>query len=90
MNPAARTAWLTDGLAPERIERVAAGGHHAIHPWDAQVDEAGIRLAHRHGLAVNVWTVDDPERMRQLIAWGVDGICTNVPDIALAVRAGDA
>ena len=27
-------------------------------------------------------------RMRELIAWGVDGICTNVPDVALAVRRG--
>jgi glycerophosphoryl diester phosphodiesterase len=26
--------------------------------------------------------------MRELIAWGVDGICTDVPDVALAVRAG--
>jgi len=25
--------------------------------------------------------------MRELVAWGVDGICTNLPDVALAVRA---
>jgi glycerophosphoryl diester phosphodiesterase len=29
--------------------------------------------------------------MRQLIEWGVDGICTNVPDVALEViRRGGA
>jgi glycerophosphoryl diester phosphodiesterase len=39
------------------------------------------------GLQVNVWTVDDPDRMRELIEWGVDGIVTNVPDVALRVRA---
>ena len=43
--------------------------------------------AHAAGIAVNTWTCDDPDRMRELIEWGVDGICTNVPDIALAVRA---
>jgi glycerophosphoryl diester phosphodiesterase len=37
------------------------------------------------GLQVNVWTVDDPERMAELVALEVDGIVTNVPDVARAV-----
>ena len=40
---------------------------------------------HAAGLAVNVWTVDDPDRMVELVALGVDGIVTNVPDVALRV-----
>jgi hypothetical protein len=24
--------------------------------------------------------------MRRLIGWGIDGICTNVPDLGVAVR----
>ncbi|MBM3741858.1 MAG: glycerophosphodiester phosphodiesterase, partial [Actinobacteria bacterium] len=35
-----------------------------------------------HGLQINTWTCDDPVRMRELVEWGVDGICTNVPDLA--------
>jgi glycerophosphoryl diester phosphodiesterase len=31
---------------------------------------------------VNVWTVDDPDRMAELLAHGVDGLCTNVPAVA--------
>jgi glycerophosphoryl diester phosphodiesterase len=42
-----------------------------------------IETFHAHGVQVNTWTCDDPVRMRELIAWGVDGICTNVPDVAL-------
>jgi len=28
--------------------------------------------------------------MAELVEWGIDGLCTNVPDIALAVLAGRA
>lgn len=32
---------------------------------------------HRRGLVVVAWTVDDLERARELVAWGVDGITTH-------------
>lgn len=44
-----------------------------------------IREAHAKGIAVEPWTVDDPELMRQYIAWGVDGIITDRPDIMVAL-----
>jgi len=44
-----------------------------------------IRLAHKAGLAVQVWTVDEPDDMRRLLTWGVDGIITDRPDIAVRV-----
>ena len=84
--PAVRTAFLTSTLDPDTVVRTAEAGHDAIHPWDRIVDEATVRHAHSLGLAVNVWTCDDPARMRELMAWGVDGICTNVPDVALDIR----
>jgi glycerophosphoryl diester phosphodiesterase len=84
--PAVRTAWLVVEAGAAEVAIAAAGGHVAIHPYVQTLDEGLIRAAHAAGLAVNTWTCDDPERMRELIAWGVDGICTNVPDVALAVR----
>ncbi|MBX3312945.1 MAG: glycerophosphodiester phosphodiesterase [Actinobacteria bacterium] len=70
-----------DGFA----DSMAAAGHRALHPWDLIVDEALVEAAHRHGLEVNVWTVNDPDRMRTLVDMGVDGLCTDVPDVARAV-----
>ena len=44
-----------------------------------------IREAHRRNLPVQVWTVDDPDDMRRLLEWGVDGIQTDRPDILARV-----
>ena len=85
--PGVRTAWLTYQLDDAAIAAVVAGGHHAVHPYYELVSAESLRAAHAAGIAVNTWTCDDPERMADLIAWGIDGICTNVPDVALAVRA---
>lgn len=41
------------------------------------------RAAHRHGVEVHVWTVNEPDEMRRLVASGVDGIVTDYADIAL-------
>jgi glycerophosphoryl diester phosphodiesterase len=67
------------------IDACAAAGHVALHPWDPTVDAELVERCHAAGLAINVWTVDDPDRMRELTAIGVDGIVTNVPDVARAV-----
>ncbi|MFE6733632.1 glycerophosphodiester phosphodiesterase family protein [Microbacterium sp. NPDC057650] len=42
-----------------------------------------LGAAHRHGVEVHVWTVNEPELMRDLVALGVDGIITDHADVAL-------
>ena len=44
-----------------------------------------IREAHAKNIAVEPWTVDDPELMKQYIEWGVDGIMTDRPDLMIDV-----
>ncbi len=43
------------------------------------VNEAFIEAAHRAGVAVHVWTIDDGSEMRELVDLGVDGIITDLP-----------
>lgn len=45
------------------------------------VDEPFVAAAHRRGLAVHVWTIDDAEEMRRLVDLGVDGIMTDRPSV---------
>ncbi|WP_277525523.1 glycerophosphodiester phosphodiesterase [Arthrobacter sp. ES3-54] len=44
-----------------------------------------IRRAHRHGLQVHVWTVNEPSEMHRLLDLGVDGIVTDRADLLKAV-----
>ncbi len=44
------------------------------------IDEALIATAHEAGVQLIAWTVNSTPHARQLAAWGVDGICTDVPD----------
>ena len=44
-----------------------------------------VRAATRAGLPVQVWTVDEPDRMEKLLAWGVRGLITDRPDLAVPV-----
>ncbi|MEU7893814.1 glycerophosphodiester phosphodiesterase family protein [Nonomuraea sp. NPDC049152] len=40
-----------------------------------------VRRVHSHGMEVFTWTVDDPDVMRRMISYRVDGIITNKPDV---------
>lgn len=49
--------------------------------------EKFIQNVHKAGKKVNVWTVNDRAKMQELISKGVDGLITNVPDIARTVSS---
>jgi glycerophosphoryl diester phosphodiesterase len=44
-----------------------------------------VRAAHRRGLQVHAWTIDEEQDMRRLLGLGVDGIITDRPDRLLEV-----
>ncbi len=43
-----------------------------------------LDAAHRRGVEVHVWTVNDVDEMRRLVALGVDGVVTDRADLAVA------
>lgn len=46
-----------------------------------------LAYLHRLGLAVHVWTIDDPEKMNRLLDMGVDGIMTDRVEVLRDVYA---
>lgn len=47
-----------------------------------------VRVARRAGVPVQAWIVDDPAEMRTLLTWGVTGLISDRPDLAVAVVRG--
>jgi glycerophosphoryl diester phosphodiesterase len=73
-------------LPGEQLGRVRRFAQ-AIGPWHGAVDADLVTEAHRLGLAVRPWTVDEPAEIARLVRLGVDGVITNAPDVALAAAA---
>ncbi|HET6794908.1 MAG TPA: glycerophosphodiester phosphodiesterase [Acidimicrobiales bacterium] len=46
-----------------------------------------VEFAHRHGVAVHVWTIDDPDDMEVLVDQGVDAVMTDRPSALTPVLA---
>lgn len=58
------------------------------HSWKL-ITAQSVEAAHRIGVEVQVWTVDETAEMRALLALGVDGILTNHPSRMIRVLRGD-
>ena len=73
-----------DGRVAGAVARAAAGtawkAGWAPHFKALTADD--VALAQLLGLAVLPWTVNEAQDMERLIGWGVDGLCTDRPDIA--------
>jgi len=65
---------------PGYFKRNQTDGY-SLHPSHEIVDASYVEAAKRQGLKVYPWTIDDPQRMRELIRAGVSGIITNRPKL---------
>ena len=59
------------------------GDYIALHPHLTDVTKEQIVRVHRLKRRVHVWTVNQAEDMARLNTWGVDGIFTDDPQLAL-------
>jgi glycerophosphoryl diester phosphodiesterase len=80
LNDTIATAVLTDDRLYRPAEYLTRVDADALHPGGYVPDRDDVQAIRDTGRGVNVWTENDPERMRKLIAAGVTGIITDYPD----------
>jgi glycerophosphoryl diester phosphodiesterase len=51
----------------------------AVWVYHPIITPKAVEVAHELGLELMAWTVDDADRIRELLGMGVDGICSNDP-----------
>ncbi len=90
--PTIRTAYICGphGDIHAQIAYARARRHSAIHPHHSALGTGDgarriVDVVHGSGLDINVWTVNEPQRMQELTSAGVDGIITDDPGLLRAV-----
>jgi len=80
------TGLLFESGGEEMVREAVKVGARQIGPRGDCVTPELVEDAHRRGLKVISWTINDAAQMRALAKMGVDGIITNHPDRLVAVR----
>lgn len=62
------------------------GEFQALHPYLWTTSPQQIRRVHRMKRRVHVYTVNEEPTLRKIFRWGVDGVFTDDPPLALRVR----
>ena len=75
-----RSGYLIKFPVRRSLNRAKKLNAYSINVQYPALNEKFIRLAHKRGLKVFAFTVNEPEDIRDLIFFGVDGIFSDFPD----------
>ena len=83
-NPAIPLGVLCENSLDEALAFAGEHGAFSMHPSLTCVNESFVEQAHGAGFKVYVFTVNERADVARMIAWGVDGVFSDVPDQMLA------
>ncbi len=79
--PALRRGVLSSAYLVRPLRALEDAGATTLWQERTMVDRPLADALHHAGMQLVAWTVDDPAEMRRLLEAGVDGLCTNHPDL---------
>ncbi len=82
IDPTIFVGALSHNSTENIVEEAVKNNFDAIHLYhDLLKHPAVVKKAHDNGLKVNVYTVNSPEQMRDMLALNIDGIFTDDPEL---------
>ncbi len=87
LEPSSLSDALPYGQTP--AEQAIALGCSRIGLSDKLATESGILAIKNAGLSISIWTVNSPERAKELEKWQVDGLITDLPTLMLSHFVGN-
>jgi len=86
LEPALPLVQLVEENPVMALELERLGFEPAVYsPWFKLVTPAMVKAAHKRGIRVIPWTVNEVSDMQRMLEMGVDGLITDYPDRALAL-----
>jgi glycerophosphoryl diester phosphodiesterase len=74
-------AWLADRLPDDWLSRATHLGCIAVDLKHSLATRLIVDQARAAGVRIMTWTVNDPARAKELLAWGVDTVITDAVDV---------
>ena len=84
--PNIQTSWLMEGDSELDYQLgLLSFKPDVFSPYHRNLTKERLDELHARGIKVIPWTVNEKDRMKELISWGVDGIISDYPDRIVAV-----
>ena len=82
------TALLIHAKSPRIYQSLLRSllSYDLFHPQESLIDSKLVSDELRRGRKVTAWTINNENRMKELLVLGITGIITDVPDVAIRIR----
>jgi glycerophosphoryl diester phosphodiesterase len=85
--PEIETVYLTEAK-DSQPQKIKAAGARIWSPDFRALSKESVDEAHRLGLRIVAWTVNEPADIARMIEWGLDGVISDYPDRVLQQLKG--